>query len=172
MKCQKRRKLPLNRRIFLLGGVLMLLFSSALIIIIGEAQAFRATFEQAQTACSAGSQLQPTRVSSLSTVVCPGVGSHGINRGYEHVFFVVLENHSLSVLNMAPSLARLARSGLSAQQYFGVAHPSLPNYLALIAGTTFGVTDDNPHIFNAANLADQLAARGLAWKGYMENMPS
>ena len=65
--------------------------------------------------------------------------------GYRHVVVIVLENHSYeSVIgsSQAPYLNSLARQWSLATDYSGVAHPSLPNYLALIGGGTFGVSSD------------------------------
>ncbi|TME44620.1 MAG: hypothetical protein E6I60_16545, partial [Chloroflexi bacterium] len=60
-----------------------------------------------------------------------------------------------------------------ATQYYGISHPSLPNYLAMTAGSTFGITSDCTTCWvNAGNLADQIEASGRTWKAYMEGMPS
>jgi hypothetical protein len=48
-----------------------------------------------------------------------------------------------------------------------VTYPSQPNYVALQAGSTFGVTtDDCPQTFSAANLGSELRAAGLSYTGY------
>jgi hypothetical protein len=53
-----------------------------------------------------------------------------------------------------------------------VAHPSLPNYLAMIAGTTKGCTSDAcPGGYQDRTLAGQLNSRGLSWAGYFEDIP-
>ena len=58
---------------------------------------------------------------------------------------VVEENHSRSsVLSGMPYLTSLADTYGQTRAYQAVAHPSLPNYLAIIGGSTFGVTDDQP----------------------------
>ena len=55
----------------------------------------------------------------------------------------VVENHSLQQMREEmPYTARLARRYGYATRYHGVTHPSLPNYLAIAGGDTFGVTDD------------------------------
>lgn len=95
---------------------------------------------------------------------------------FSHVFVIVLENHSLRDVignpNL-PALNRLAREGALAANYTGVAHPSLPNYVALIAGSTFGSRGDNPRQkFAGDNLALQLEAAHKTWRGYMQGLPS
>jgi phosphatidylinositol-3-phosphatase len=97
---------------------------------------------------------------------------------FDHIFVIVMENHSSAEIigNAidAPYLNQLAANYGFASNYSGVAHPSLPNYLALIGGDSFGITSDCTTCFvNAPNLgADRIAASGRTWKAYMESMPS
>jgi acid phosphatase len=54
-----------------------------------------------------------------------------------------------------------------------VSHPSLPNYLALTGGSTFGVTTDCTDCFvTATSIADRITASGRTWKSYEESMPA
>jgi acid phosphatase len=89
---------------------------------------------------------------------------------------IVLENHSFETVigsPQAPYLNSFANSWSLAIGYSGVTHPSLPNYLAMIGGSTFGITNDCTDCFvNAPSLPDRLDAAGKTWKGYMEGMPS
>lgn len=73
----------------------------------------------------------------------------------------------------APYINALAnRYGLATASY-GQAHPSLPNYLELLSGSTQGVTDDGTqHSFAGPTLVDQMAQHGITWRAYMETMPS
>jgi acid phosphatase len=96
---------------------------------------------------------------------------------FDHIFIILMENHSYSEIigsSQAPYINSLAsRYGLAAN-YFGVSHPSLPNYLALTGGDTFGITTDCTTCFvNAPNIAvDRVEASGRTWKSYQESMPS
>jgi hypothetical protein len=91
------------------------------------------------------------------------------------VAVLVMENHELSAVlgnAKAPYLNRLAHDYAYATQWYGIRHPSLPNYLAMIGGSTFGVTNDCTDCNQGAtSLADQLEGRGLAWKAYLEGVP-
>jgi hypothetical protein len=96
---------------------------------------------------------------------------------FDHIFVIIMENHSASQIigsADAPFINELAASYGLAASYTAVAHPSLPNYLALTGGSTFGVSTDCTDCFqNAPNIAvDRIAAAGLTWRGYMESMPS
>lgn len=79
----------------------------------------------------------------------------------------IVGNGSAAYINGLANTYGLATS------YFAVSHPSLPNYLALTAGSTFGISSDCTGCFvNSNNLADQIEASGRTWKAYMEGMPS
>ena len=59
------------------------------------------------------------------------------------VVTIVLENHSdAQALDGMPYLSSLAIQYGQTTHYASLAHPSLPNYLAMAAGSTFGIADD------------------------------
>lgn len=95
--------------------------------------------------------------------------------GTPHIFIIMMENkEQTNVLgnHAAPYINSLARKYGLAARYYAVAHPSLPNYVASIAGDYFGVHDDSVgNRFSAPNLVDQLEAHHLSWKAYMESVP-
>lgn len=93
-----------------------------------------------------------------------------------HVILAVLENKDYDTVignSDAPTLNALAqRYGLATQSYART-HPSLPNYLELVAGQTFGITSDcTTCSVEGPTVVDQLSDRGYGWAAYMENMPS
>lgn len=92
-----------------------------------------------------------------------------------HVALVVLENRDYDQVigsRNAPYINSLLPRAAVASEYRGVTHPSLPNYLALTSGDTWGVTSDCSTCFqDVPNLADQLEAAGLTWKTYQEGYP-
>ena len=87
-----------------------------------------------------------------------------------HVYLIVMENHSADeALQGAYTSDLAARYGV-AENYTAVAHPSVPNYLALTSGQTWGVTDDSYHSLPRADLGDQLTSAGIKWRAYMEGL--
>lgn len=70
------------------------------------------------------------------------------NAAPKHLFLIMMENHGtehiLGNAEDAPYINQLVKQpGVRyATQYFGVTHPSLPNYLALFSGSTQGIFDD------------------------------
>lgn len=64
----------------------------------------------------------------------------------DHVFLIMMENHGYAqVINnpYAPFTNQEAQTANLAVNYFAVAHPSLTNYLEVVGGSNFGITDDN-----------------------------
>src|ERR1022692_1110030 len=96
---------------------------------------------------------------------------------FDHIFIVVMENHGYDEIigsADAPFINQLAARYGVAANYVSVAHPSLPNYLALTGGDTFGVTTDCTDCFQQApNLVvDRVAPSGRTWRAYLESIPS
>ena len=91
------------------------------------------------------------------------------------VIVVVMENKEAGDVLRSRSaryLRRLARRGGVATRSFGVAHPSLPNYIALTSGSTQGITSNcTSCLISATSIVDQLEAKGLRWRAYMEDLP-
>lgn len=90
------------------------------------------------------------------------------------ILVVVEENHSLDQMrSQMPYTFGLARRFAYADHYRAVTHPSLPNYLAISGGSTFGVTDDDPpsahHVSGTSVFAAAIAAGGTA-RVYAEGM--
>jgi hypothetical protein len=116
-----------------------------------------------------------------------------------HVFIIVLENKDAATTfgpgSPAPYLAQTLRSqGAFVPNYYGTGHNSLDDYISMISGqapnmetqadcplftdmlpglpTTDGQVVGQGCVYPASvkTVADQLEAKGLSWKGYMEDM--
>ncbi|MBV9573644.1 MAG: hypothetical protein JOY93_06285 [Acidobacteriales bacterium] len=94
-------------------------------------------------------------------------------RHFEHVLIVVLENQAYVSAIKDPYLKQLAEEGVEFTNFHGVEHPSYPNYLAMISGSTCGMhgllgddqktfPDDSQH---------KTIGDGLDWKNYAESYP-
>jgi phospholipase C len=115
---------------------------------------------------------------------------------YDHILVIVEENKSYGTVldhGYAPTISDLAKTYGVATQMYAERHPSEPNYVALLGGDTFGIADDDAwyctpgstrefckgadapgfavHLIDGPNLATQLAAKGLGWRAYLENIP-
>lgn len=96
---------------------------------------------------------------------------------FSHIVVVVEENHSYDDIigsGDAPYINSLASGGALMTQSFAVTHPSEPNYLALFAGSTFGLSSDKCPVKEGttANLGSELLAAGSTFKGYAEDLPA
>src|SRR5437660_12417749 len=82
---------------------------------------------------------------ALTLATCPASAQvEGIPR-YEHIILIISENHGYDQIidrAGAPNINKLAKDYGSATNFYGVVHPSKANYIAMIAGKTFGIHDD------------------------------
>src|SRR4051812_42261847 len=101
--------------------------------------------------------------------------------GPDHIVVVIEEDRASGAIGDTahmPYFNQLAASGLVYTNSHGVAHPSLPDYLALYSGSTQGITDNgNNHTFTGPNLAKSfnstLLPNGqyLSFGGFAESLP-
>ena len=94
-------------------------------------------------------------------------------RGFNHVFVIMMENtgyNSLIGNANAPFINFAAANAGLATNYFGVSHPSQPNYIAATSGGLNGVLNDNDITIDVKNLVDQLESHDKSWKAYMQSL--
>ena len=119
----------------------------------------------------------------LAVLICAGCG--GVSRvvtnppptvaSADHVFLVVLENHSFGQVigNPAmPYLNGLATAHGLAADYFANAHPSIPNYFMLTTGNLETFDDNFTGTVGDDNIVRALTGAGKTWKAYIESIPS
>jgi len=97
---------------------------------------------------------------------------HSERNNFKHVFVIMMENTGYNALigNANAPFVNAAASRYSlATNYFGVTHPSQPNYIAATSGSTNGVADDNDTTIDVTNIVDQLDAKHKRWKAYMQS---
>jgi len=116
----------------------------------------------------------------------------------QHVFIIVLENEGYDITfgrnSPAVYLKELAQHGALLQNYYGIGHNSLDNYIAMVSGQApnpvtqadchdyvdfvpNGVASDGQALgmgcvypANVSTIVSQLETARLSWKGYMEDM--
>lgn len=137
-------------------------------------------------------------VAGVAWLATPGISlasnSNSAIPRYQHIVEIMMENTSYSTIignQLAPNINALASQYGLATDYFGVTHPSEPNYVANIGGSFFGIQDDNQfyctpdlastdplcagttvdHTITAQSLAGQLTAAGQTWRGYFQSLP-
>lgn len=93
----------------------------------------------------------------------------------DHVFLVVLENHSFSTVIGNPSMPyfnSLASAHSLATNYFANLHPSIPNYFMLTVGLPETFDDNFSGTVTDDNIVRALTGSGKTWKAYIESVPS
>ncbi len=93
----------------------------------------------------------------------------------DHVFLVVLENHSFGQVignPVMPYLNGLATAHSLAADYFANAHPSIPNYFMLTTGNLETFDDSFTGTITDDNIVRALTSAGKTWKAYVESIPS
>jgi hypothetical protein len=92
-----------------------------------------------------------------------------------HVAVILMENEEYGDIigsNATPYINALAKHYALATSMYAVSHPSLPNYLALTGGSTFGISSDCTDCnVGATSIVDQLQRARVSWKAYMEDYP-
>src|SRR5580700_4865842 len=101
---------------------------------------------------------------------------------FDRVVIIVLENTDYERAMQDPNLTALAAQGARFTNFHALFHPSYPNYLAMVAGTDFGLHrkgsylgDKQVNFLNDSahrTIADRLIAAGLDFKQYAEELPS
>jgi len=108
-------------------------------------------------------------VTGVQTPVTPGQPT------FTHIVLVVEENHSYAEVTGSSSMpyfhSLTSQYGL-ATRYYGDAHPSLPNYLALTTGLMETFDDGFLGTISDDNVVRELLKAGKTWKSYAESLPS
>jgi len=93
-------------------------------------------------------------------------------KNFQHVFVIMMENTGYDTLignPNAPWINYAASAYGLAANYYGVTHPSQPNYIAATSGSTNGVVADTDTTIDVPNIVDQLEAHGKTWHAYMQS---
>jgi phospholipase C len=124
------------------------------------------------TAACNGSQTDPAPTPIYGSSGSPSASPVA---NLDKVLVVMEENRSVQEANAhMPFLLSQARSYGTATNFYAIRHPSLPNYLALAGGSTFGITDDDDpdaHPVHGSSVFGELVAAGRTAKTYAEAMP-
>lgn len=90
---------------------------------------------------------------------------------FKRVIIFVLENENQERVNKNPYFKTLASKGATFTNLHGEIHPSQGNYIAMVAGDTYGIESDKNIDLNVPHLGDLLEAKQKSWHVYAENYP-
>jgi hypothetical protein len=128
----------------------------------------------ALAACGSSSSAQPLQTQP-SPQAHPSVHAAPPRGAPVRVAVILMENHEYGDIigsSDAPYINRLAHRYALATGMYGISHPSLPNYLALTGGSTFGISSDCTDCsVGGRSIVDQLQRAHVSWRAYMEGLP-
>lgn len=108
----------------------------------------------------------------LALLVASGAAHAAGVPAFKKVVIVVLENTTYADAIKQPFMAKLAKEGANLTKMNAIhGGKSQPNYFAMTAGDTFGITSNSPYDLDVTHLADLLEERGKTWKVYAEGFP-
>ncbi|MGZ3722853.1 MAG: alkaline phosphatase family protein [Bdellovibrionales bacterium] len=87
------------------------------------------------------------------------------------VILVIFENGNYNQSMAQSYFAKFANTGVLLSNFHAETHPSQPNYIALMAGSPMGNTNDSNINIDAIHFADLLEGHGLSWRVYAEAFP-
>ncbi|HKJ72789.1 MAG TPA: alkaline phosphatase family protein [Alphaproteobacteria bacterium] len=90
---------------------------------------------------------------------------------FKRVMTIILENTNYEAALKQPFLSSLATRGAVLTRFGAEAHPSQPNYIALVSGSTHGVDSDANVNLDVKHIGDLLETKGRQWKVYAEDYP-
>ena len=91
---------------------------------------------------------------------------------FDQIVIVMMENEGTDEALADPYIVSLIRRSAWFSNYHAITHPSFPNYLAIVAGSTFGLDSDHrsPPL-KSPTIVDRLEEKNLTWKSYAEDYP-
>jgi hypothetical protein len=112
----------------------------------------------------------------MSTIPVPKPSSSPVSpvkdqQLFDRYLVIVLENQDYSSVMKNVYFQNLAKKGTLFTSYYAITHPSYPNYVSMVAGSTFGISSNTQVNLQQTSIADLLEAKGLSWKGYAEDYP-
>lgn len=134
------------------------------------------------TASAQSTQPQVTKSPEGKREEAARAASRATAHHFDRVLIIVLENADYERAIQDPNLTALAKLGASFTNFHALFHPSYPNYLAMIAGTDFGIHRRGSYLGDKQvnlpadsehrTIADRLIAAGLDFKQYAEELPN
>src|SRR5438270_13111291 len=164
--------LPLNRRVA--AFALILLWYAAASLALAQSITQAPPSQPPQSAQPQSAQPQVTKSPEGKREEAERAAARAKAHHFDRVLIIVLENVDYEVASKDKSFIDLAAGGANFTNFHALFHPSYPNYLAMVAGTDFGIhrraryLADNQVNFPAdaahRTIADRLIVAGLDFK--------
>ncbi|KAI8150259.1 phosphoesterase family-domain-containing protein [Fennellomyces sp. T-0311] len=92
---------------------------------------------------------------------------------FDRVVIIVFENKDYETAMENDYFKTLPNrhNGVLLTNYRGTSHPSQPNYIAMISGSTDGTDEDDESNIDRKTIVDLLEKKKISWKSYQEDFP-
>lgn len=111
-------------------------------------------------------------MSPPSSMHAQAASAKPVGKHFDQVVIVMMENAGTDQALADAYISSLSRKAAWFSHYYAITHPSFPNYLAIVAGSTFGLDSDHrPPPLKGATIVDRLEEKNLTWKSYAEDYP-
>ncbi|KAI9888448.1 MAG: hypothetical protein M1814_006927 [Vezdaea aestivalis] len=114
-------------------------------------------------------------VHSLSLLSIGAVSAAAVvpGKAFDRFLTIWLENQDFFKVSENPDIQILKNQGILLTSFYGLTHPSQPNYIASVGGDYFGLDTGLPVNIpsNVSNIVDLFDTRQISWKAYMEAQP-
>ncbi len=90
---------------------------------------------------------------------------------FQKIMTVIFENTDYNPTMREDYFAFFASHGALLSNFFGEFHPSQGNYISLITGNNYEVTNDGTTTIDQLSIIDSLEKKGLTWRVYAEGYP-
>ncbi|KAE8415262.1 phosphoesterase-domain-containing protein [Aspergillus pseudocaelatus] len=115
------------------------------------------------------SEIEATAATTLPESPVSNVKGLAFDRFYQ----LWMENTNFEDAGADENMQWLASQGILLTNYFGVTHPSQPNYCASVGGDTWGMDHDSliDMPANISTIVDLLDTKDISWGEYQEHLP-
>ncbi|PSS18502.1 hypothetical protein M430DRAFT_19095 [Amorphotheca resinae ATCC 22711] len=141
-------------------------FYSSAVVVIALASMGNAQSQYTSTGTAAVAQARATALTLSPTSSVKG-------KTFDRFVTIWLENTDYDMAAADPNMQWIASQGITLTNYEAITHPSQPNYIAAVGGSTHGFTSDNFGTIDSSvqTIVDLLEAKGISWGEYQEDMP-
>lgn len=122
--------------------------------------------------CSLGAWFGTAAIASLATAPdSRTLASSQAVPAAKKILVVVLENEDYDTTLKQSFLGDLVKRGALLTNYGALTHPSQPNYIGLVSGSTEGVPGNSSVTLSRSHIGALIEQKGKSWKSYVEGYP-
>ncbi|KAF4637428.1 hypothetical protein G7Y89_g661 [Cudoniella acicularis] len=108
-----------------------------------------------------------------ATALTESPTSNVVGKTFNRFVTIWCENTDYDMAAGDPNFQWIASQGITLNNYNALAHPSQPNYVAAVGGSSHGIDSDSFTRISSSSktIVDLLEAAGVSWSEYQEDLP-